>query len=279
MPESAEVKINAEQIKPFVQGHYVQNVNIYNTSRYKSVPPQGYQDFLNDIRSGKQIFIEDIKVSGKFLYWVFSDGWYLMNTFGMTGQWSQSAGKHPCISIDYTIPPTRAISSMFFNDPRHFGTIKFTKNKKDIEKKLKRLGWDPFSGIEEDTAKRLKKKMSSDERNIAHVLLDQSIWNGVGNYIKCEALYASNISPHRKANLLSEDDIYLLCEKIVEIVNESYKLNGATISTYKSPDGKKGEFSDFFKVYGKKKDPFGNNVIKEELSDGRTTHWVPTIQK
>ena len=34
-----------------------------------------------------------------------------------------------------------------------------------------------------------------------------------------------------------------------------------------------------FHVYVRPKDPQGRTVIKEETPDGRTTHWVPEIQK
>ena len=33
------------------------------------------------------------------------------------------------------------------------------------------------------------------------------------------------------------------------------------------------------KVYQKKKDPKGFNVIYEKTNDGRKTYWVPEIQK
>jgi len=32
-------------------------------------------------------------------------------------------------------------------------------------------------------------------------------------------------------------------------------------------------------VYGQTHDPEGNEVIKEKTTDGRTTHWVPLVQK
>lgn len=41
--------------------------------------------------------------------------------------------------------------------------------------------------------------------------------------------------------------------------------------------GAEGKYSSCFKVYGKKKDPLGNKIVKED-SGGRSIHWCPTIQ-
>ena len=43
-------------------------------------------------------------------------------------------------------------------------------------------------------------------------------------------------------------------------------------------DNEEGEATDFFNVYSKKIDPLGNQVIKEETPDKRTTHWSPGRQ-
>lgn len=63
-----------------------------------------------------------------------------------------------------------------------------------------------------------------------------------------------------------------------EVLYESYSSGGASIKTYTRPDGTLGQYSQRFAVYNQKTDPDGNNVVKEKTSDGRTTHWVPSIQ-
>ena len=63
------------------------------------------------------------------------------------------------------------------------------------------------------------------------------------------------------------------------MLRESFRSGGATIRTYENFDGSLGQYTQKFLVYNQKKDPIGNVVIKEKTSDGRTTHWVPEIQK
>jgi formamidopyrimidine-DNA glycosylase len=200
-------------------------------------------------------------------------------TFGMSGQWSESEGNHPCLIIQHADPndPTNE-KDMVFNDPRHFGTIKFSSREKDLKNKLNELGWDP---LQEDISmwlKYLTRTIQNSDKPIGQLLMDQSIFAGVGNYIRAEALYSSKISPWRKGNKLSATDISNLCDSLVDVMKQSYSYQGATIHTYKDPYGNEGRYSSSFKVYGQEKDSLGNKIIKETTPEGRTIHWCPTIQ-
>jgi len=208
------------------------------------------------------------------MYWSFDNGNYMFSTFGMSGQWSSKAGKHPCFGFYFNDS-----SELHFNDPRHFGTIKFTNNKQDLIKKLNELGWDPFTPLTVQWKTYLINSLKKSKKTICEDLMNQKIFAGVGNYIKCESLYLAKIAPLRKSNSLSIEEMDLLFLSIIEVVNESYTHQGATISTYVTPYGEEGRYSSCFKVYGKKTDPTGLNVIKIETPDKRTTHWVAQIQK
>ena len=109
--------------------------------------------------------------------------------------------------------------------------------------------------------------------------MDQSVVAGIGNYVKAESLYLSQISPHRTVESLSEAEVFRLNNAVQAVLKEAYKRGGASIQTYKDFDGKEGQYSRKFAVYNQKKDPYGNDVHKDKTEDGRTTHWVPAIQK
>ncbi|NDC39238.1 MAG: hypothetical protein EBZ48_14535 [Proteobacteria bacterium] len=70
-----------------------------------------------------------------------------------------------------------------------------------------------------------------------------------------------------------------LKQSIQLVLNEAYSRGGASIQTYRDFEGNEGEYSQRFLVYNQDKDPNGNSVVKEKTSDGRTTHWVPAVQK
>lgn len=250
---------------------------VTSNSRYNSELPEGMADFIKSIQT-VSVRVKNIETRGKFMYWTFSNGWLMFCTFGMSGQWSSSRGKHPCLILKHMSELTSStIEEAVFNDPRHFGTIKFTNNAAELAKKLDELGWDPLQMDLQKNLPWLQGQLKKTGKSIGEAMMDQTIFAGVGNYIRAEALYACKLSPFRQANKLKEDEIKTLCQSVIDVMEESYKYQGATIQTYKTVYGAEGQYSSCFKVYGQKIDPLGNKIIKQD-SGGRTIHWCPTLQ-
>jgi len=276
MPEGVEVKLSADLIRPLLVGKKVVGVKTFSNSRYGNEDPDGLKEFLYDL-SQKDIFIVDVQTKGKFMYWSFSNDYYLTCTFGMTGQWSPIKGKHPCISITYM---DKECENIYFNDPRHFGTIKFLYHHTPLREKLAELGWDPLAHeMDEKWINNVAHQLSRTAKPIAQVMMDQGVFAGVGNYIRAEALYLAKMSPWRPSNLLKKEEVVSLCQAVVDVMKDSYAHQGATILTYKDAYGAEGKYSSCFKVYGQKTDPFGHKIVKEETADKRTIHWCPTVQR
>lgn len=275
MPEGVEVKISADLIKPIMFGRKICNAAATRNSRYNSKEPKGLKEFKHDLYRGCQVV--DIQAKGKFMYWTFSNDWYLMNTFGMTGQWSQTKGQHPCFFFEFWTEDY--VDMMYFNDPRHFGTIQFTNSFHELQKKLDSLGWDPLNREFMDMASFVLSRMTQSKKPIGELLMNQEVFAGVGNYIRAEALYESKISPWRISHDLKLDEKTSLCQALVKVMKESYAHQGATIHTYKNSYGEEGKYSSCFKVYGQEKDPFGNPIKRETTPEGRTIHWCPAVQK
>jgi formamidopyrimidine-DNA glycosylase len=277
MPEGVEVKISSELIRPFVKDKQVIAISAKSTGRYAGSKPEGLADFEKEFSVINPIYIKDVDVKGKFMYWTFNVDWYMFCTFGMTGQWSPDAGKHPCLEITYEEPG--AFKRVYFNDPRHFGTIKFVQSRQKLLEKLNELGWDPLNhGMNDTWTNYVVGLCARKTKPIGELLMDQSIFAGVGNYIRAEALYLAKISPWRQANLMKKEEILSLCQALVDVMKESYAHQGATILTYKDAYGAEGKYSSCFKVYGQKKDPLGNTIMKQTTPEGRSIHWCPAIQ-
>jgi DNA-formamidopyrimidine glycosylase len=266
IPEGVEVKLSAELIRPLVIGKTTTVFSMYG--RYQKDNPEG----LNTFKDKSQVL--DVKTKGKFMYWTFENEWYMFCTFGMSGQWSPTKGKHPALGIEFTDG-----SEVWFNDPRHFGTIKFVRGKDKLNKKLYELGWDPLTQERAVHQPYVTSVIQLSNKPIGQILMDQKVFAGVGNYIRAEALYQVKLSPWRRGNMLTKSEIEALCIALIEVMQESYQHQGATISTYATPYGDEGKYSGLFKVYGQKQDPLGNPIIKEETPEGRTIHWCPMIQK
>jgi formamidopyrimidine-DNA glycosylase len=129
---------------------------------------------------------------------------------------------------------------------------------------------------DEQFAERLSKKP---DWTIAAALMDQSLVSGVGNYVRAEALYRAQISPHRKISAIQSGELTRLKGAVQIVLQEAYKRRGASIRDYRDPEGDAGQYTQHFLVYNQAQDPHGNPVTKEEAEDGRTIHWVPAVQK
>lgn len=268
MPEGAEVRLFGESLAAVVSGKDIVSVDIIS-GRYKKFDVEG----LDHFRAQLPAKVIGVGVHGKFLYWIITNDVFVYNTLGMTGSWSVTETKHSRVVFEMS-----GDARVFFNDQRNFGTLKFVPGRQDLVKKLKSLGPDMLS--EEVSDERFTEcLMRKPEWTLCEALMDQGVVAGVGNYVKAESLYRSQLSPHRQVQTLSPGDFSRLNQGIKQVLQEAYKRGGASIQTYRDFDGNEGEYSQRFLVYNQAKDPDGNDVIREQTADGRTTHWVPAVQK
>jgi DNA-formamidopyrimidine glycosylase len=296
MPEGPELRRSADELTKTLTGNFIVNAFVGKVGRYVKAAPVGFEDFVNDIREMGGCEVQEVNVKGKFMWWrvVFYDPghmfktktWWIHCTYGMSGQWSNDETNHTAFGIYFneTGSPVDEEGNfvqpkaLYFNDSRHYGTLKFVKDRDQHYKKLESLGPDMLSDPPDlDTFK--ERFMGKGHLTIAEALMNQSIVSGVGNYIKAEALYLAEISPHRLVrDMLPHSDYRRLREQIINVMRASYVNAGATFRSYRNPDGSEGDAQRRFVVYGHKTDPNGLPVVKEQTKDGRTTHWVPAIQ-
>ena len=222
-------------------------------------------DRISELNNQKVL---SVKCKGKFI-WFELERNIIFNTLGMTGSWSRKNKQHSRIQINFVED-----DFVYFNDIRNFGTFQ-VKDKSDLVKKLKSIGPDMLSNPPHNFIQILRKK---DNKNICEVLMNQSVLSGIGNYIKAESLWLAKINPHSNIKSLSDNDLSRLELAVRKVITTSYKSQGASLKTYTNFDDQEGEATDFFNVYSKKIDTLGNQVLKEETPDKRTTHWSPSRQ-
>jgi endonuclease VIII-like 1 len=100
--------------------------------------------------------------------------------------------------------------------------------------------------------------------------MNQSYFNGVGNYIRSEALYRADINPFVIANQLSTDELDLLLKEIHMCFRDSYYLGGGQLKDWHNPYGTDGnKFNDWMKCYGNKE------MSKVKDKTGRTFWFNP----
>jgi len=273
MPEVAEVRRYIDQLSKEYAGKTLNSVKVVGGRFAKD---NKLESTLNLVRF--PLVDTQFGCKGKFIYWsmkeepVNNKPIFFFITLGMAASFGKK-NKHSALEFNF-----EGCEPLYFNDIRHFGTFKVMFTTGDLSKKISDLGWDPLQAPTvpmylEGTLRNFNHK------TIAEVLMDQKVFAGVGNYIRSEALYRAKIKPSRYISSLKKNEIDDLCQAIIDVVQEAYACGGATIATYSDLYGNVGTFYDQFKVYGRKKDPLGNKVIKETAKDGRTVHYVEEIQK
>lgn len=276
MPEGPELAVSRDRLRQILIGKSIISLNVGPAGRFLKKYPEGYDRILNKL-SESPARIEGINTKGKFMWWSLSfpddlEMWYMYCTYGMSAQWELNRSKHTAFSIvasDHV--------NLFFNDQRHFGTIKFVRGRKDLDKKLRTLG--PCILGEEISLETFKKNiLKKPQRPICEGLMDQSGVSGIGNYMRAEMLYGAGIDPWRMASSLSAEEWNKLYLDAKRVATHSYLSQGASMYTYKNVDGTNGNTQFAFKVYGLNHDENGHEILRKEDSNGRTVHWCPKAQ-
>lgn len=323
MPEVVEVAVTAFYLNKKLTGKELHNVNILG-GRYSRHPIPNLEQFKKKL----PLKITGVQSKGKFM-WVTlqsKDGkeYYIMNTFGLAGEWGFTKQQHS--GVEFVLKTSSNNSNgkeykLYFTDPRNFGTIVFTNDRKDILNKLNSLGPDflkqPFTSDQfcsrvENYVVLPNGKISESKRKkeIVKVLMDQTknggIGSGLGNYLVVESLYRAEISPYKTMYEIYKNKE--LCKKLAESIKYVTKISFMTadvgyfehldkkISNYiakirhtvkTNPNHEMNFHKDVvleddkfeFKVYRQKCDPKGYKVRGDKIIKGRTTYWVPDIQK
>lgn len=271
MPEGPECAAAAQSINEYMAGKSLVNVVVLS-GRYTKKPPAGLAEFKESLPQNVRSWTS----KGKFIYGALDNDKFIWCTLGMSGYWSFAEKKHSRVRFDFSDN-----TSIWYTDTRNFGTLKFNMTLDETNNKCLSLGPDPLThDIPIDVfRKNLYTKNSKGKKTICEALMNQKTVSGVGNYIKAEVLWLSKISPLRKVEDLSEKEIDTLRKNIESVIRVSYSHGGATIKSFYGADGSEGTYSSRFLVYNQERDPYNNQVVKTKTPDGRTTHWVPEIQK
>ncbi|AYV82045.1 MAG: formamidopyrimidine-DNA glycosylase [Homavirus sp.] len=317
MPEVVEVCLTAIFLESKLKNTNIVDIIIHG-GRYKR---HGMPD-LNNFKKNLPMKIEKIDSHGKFMWFELSNKkqtMYIMNTFGLEGEWGFTKQKHS--NVEFVIKKDNKTRSLYFTDSRNFGTINITDSGKQFCDKYNILAPDllktDFTNAEfynrvknyilDNNGNILKQRAN---KEIIKILMTQnipmSLGSGLGNYLSVEVLYRARISPHTKMLQLYSNRT--LCNRIAQSIRFVTKLSFMTASIgylehldpkmdkfiknlRSSINGNKNHKYNFhpsvkinkevfkFKVYKQKNDPKGNKVKADKIISGRTTYWVPNIQK
>lgn len=291
MPEAPEIALTAEILCKYLCNNTLSKIS-FETGRYTKAPPVGYKEFqkLMDKKSMKLVKIDTV---GKFIWFDFSykekddiKHYYMWNTLGLTGLWTLYRPKTCRVKFVFRDSDDKKVCA-YYSDSRNFGTFKFTDDKTALKKKVEGLKPDLLKD-DFDLADIRKYKYP-----VVKILMDQDrVGSGLGNYLVAEALYRAKLNPHTLGSDLTDKQIEDLIYAIKYTTKLAYEHNeiGYMINLDKEgsklkkqnyhPEIKLKKNDEFeFQVYRRKEDLLGNPVKGDTIIKGRTTYWVPKVQK
>ncbi len=154
-------------------------------------------------------------------------------------------------------------------DKRRLGRIRLREDPGN-EPPINALGFDPLLDL--PSPARFTEQLRTRSAVIKSLLLDQAFAAGVGNWIADEVLYQAGIDPRRRANTLSSLEaqrVRLTLKRVVE--------------TAVRADADASRFPRtwlFHQRWGRRAGGrVGDRPVEHLTISGRTTAWVPSVQR
>lgn len=229
--------------------------------------------------------VTDIGRKGKFWWIALDERPWVFGHLGMSG-WVRELGtesmrlhSHGDAPLDDEQGRPRFLkllieaedgSRVAFTDGRRLGRLWLAEGP-EHDPQVQKLGFDAHEELPE--AEELARLLGRRRAPIKAVLLDQGAFAGIGNYLADEALYQAGIAPKRLAASLNGDEVAALRQAIRSILDHAV---GVDADYQKFPE----EWLFHHRWGGAKgAEAIGGRLIVRETVGGRTTAWVPEIQK
>lgn len=259
MPELPEVETIVRELAPRITGRHILSAEILHLRivRYCAAD-------LSQRLAGRRIL--EVGRHGKFILIRLDEGWLTIH-LGMTGQ----------LLIDGTPGiHTRAVfrlddCTVVYDDARMFGSIEWSPE----PGRTLRLGPDALNSPE------IPPELLQRRAPVKAVLLNQSVFSGVGNIYADEALFRAGIHPRRRADRLSRNSAARLIEAVREVLAEAVEHRGSSVSDYVDTEGRRGGFQTRHLVYGREGLPCSRcgRPIRKIVVAQRGTHYCPACQR
>lgn len=230
--------------------------------------------------------ITDSGCKGKLLWLVVKstkdDKKYFMHIhYGITG-WLSFEKPESYIKFEFVLEELGKKNkiNLYMEDKRRFSKI-VIYNEGQHNKIISKLGIDIFE--KNFTFDNFKSVIDSKDTMVAPLLLKQEIFCGIGNYIKNECMYMTNLKAKIKTSELNEEQIKLLYSNIlfvaysnlVEMLKDSkiYKYLDKLKMTHMPS---KLEVPYDYRIYGREKTADGKKVFKIKVG-GRDSYCIKEL--
>jgi len=265
VPELPEVESQRRRVQRWLKGRRIAEVSVFaDPVVYAGQSARTVSSALRGRR------VRAVGRRGKHLWLELDRRPWVAFHFGMTGWFSfyRRAEERPRYwKIEIVADDGRRLA---YTDPRRFGRIR-VQDDPPHEPPVALLGFDPLEGL--PPARELAAHLARRKAPLKAVLLDQSLFAGVGNWIADEVLYQARLSPRRPAASLTRAEVRRLRDRLHDIIARAVDVNA---------DSDRFPRSWLFHVRWGRRVGITTaraEAIIHETIGGRTTAWVPSRQK
>ncbi len=276
MPELPEVETIVRGLRTVLPGHTIVSVRL------------GKTDFIEDPAALSELLpgrrIERVERLGKFIQLQLSAGSGTKNAdgqmnlvihLGMTGWLGVRRPEDPVAPHTHAFFELEDGRELRYTDIRRFGQILLVPGGK-IAAFRERLGKEPL----EISASEFHARLAGRRARIKALLLDQSIFRGIGNIYADESLWQARIHPARLAARLNSADLARLRKAIRRILQQAIEDRGSSISNFVDAEGQPGEYQQRHRAYGREGKPCfrcGSKIRRGNVA-GRSSYFCPRCQ-
>jgi formamidopyrimidine-DNA glycosylase len=264
MPELPEVEAQRRRVQRWLKGRRLAAVTVADDPVVLAgLSPRGLTEALRGRR------VKAVRRRGKHLWLELDRRPWPSFHFGMTGWFSfyRREEERPRFwKIELVADDGRRLA---YTDPRRFGRIRLQQDPAR-EAPIALLGFDPLEGL--PPARELAGHLARRKAPLKAVLLDQSLFAGVGNWVADEVLYQARLSPRRPASSLGMAEVRRLRDKLHDVIARAVAV-GADSDRF-PPTWL------FHSRWGRRAGALTARAeaIVHETIGGRTTAWVPSRQ-
>jgi formamidopyrimidine-DNA glycosylase len=286
MPELPEVESACRLLRHALIGHEISAAEaVTDDIVFVGTPTEAIEAAL----VGRTV--QEVCRKGKYWWLAFGDAPFLIGHLGMTGSVTDLTpgadsptgylrrGHERFSTVrEVTDRPrflklmisTNAGTKVAFTDGRRLARM-WLSNDPLQDPRILKLGFDAYEAL--PSAAKLAEILQKRKAPMKAVLLDQGTFAGIGNYLADEVLYQSKIAPARHGASLTLAEVRRLHDAIVSVLAFAVKVDA---DYEKFPPEwlfhhRWGGKSGTEEILGRK--------IRRETIGGRTTAWVPEIQK
>ncbi|HEY4515993.1 MAG TPA: bifunctional DNA-formamidopyrimidine glycosylase/DNA-(apurinic or apyrimidinic site) lyase [Candidatus Paceibacterota bacterium] len=285
MPELPEVHTTVEGLKGVIVGKTITDVwsdfhvGTSHGKRQTIKNKKYFEKFRKLVKGAK---IKSVERRGKNILVHLSNDYTFIVHMKMTGHLMYGV-KDKFVHLIFKLKNSQ---NLVLSDMRKFASVTFCKTE-GLEKHetVGKLGPEPLSKSfsAEKLLTQLQKRKSWP---IKSALLDQTVLAGIGNIYSDEILWEIGIHPLSHTGKIPKNKFGEMFKVMQKILRFSIKHGGDSKSDYLNAFGKKGNFQNFHKVYGKRKEqcpkPGCRNkkgaIIERLVVKGRSAHFCPKHQ-